>query len=469
MTSILTQHGKALCRLSGIIGALIIVAASLSAQETEIPMDDSGRVFLLTAEMARSAGLYTDVEGFVEARLFQQPDSTCFLEISTTVDGRTVRHRRVLSTEQVSALRMRISQTAARTVRKDTTAVDRSGRSAFLQGMIGLSLSYYGFAFPIAVESEQAEVSMGLYLVGGALSYVIASASTAEGPVTRAQAAAFTYHATRGAFQGTAVYCLIAGENSSLRWAVPVGAVGSALLGTEAFNSVGEMGTPLGEIDTKGVFENFGILAGIGAAYLIRSGDAFDVAPQDLRLLSGSILAGSVAGYAVGSALTDSYRYTSGDAQVIQTIATIGAFAAFTLLDVAGNEPRKPFVMAGLTGGLGGLGLGAVLCAHSHYPEDDGTSVRLASSAGVVFGLGVAYLVSKEPRDRTPFLVLGTAGAIGGFLIASSGADRVSDETAYERRWELHVNPVGLAVAAMSSKRPADGWSIPLASLSIGL
>ncbi len=456
-------------RMTGTIVALMCLLSALPAQETAVPLDIHGTVWVLTADMARSAGLYTDVEGFTEARLFQQPDSSYFLEITATTNHRAVRHREVLSAQQVRSLRLRVAQFAPLAQAKETTVVDRSGRSAFLQGMLGLSLSYYGFALPVAVGSDRGEVTMGLYLVSGGLAYAMASGSTAEGPVTRAQAAAFTYHATRGALQGTAIYGLIAGENASFRWGIPVGAVGSAILGASAFTAVGENATSLGEVDTKGVFEDYGILAGVGAAYLIRDGDAFDVAAKDLRLLSGSMLAGSVAGYAAGSMLTSRYRYTAGDAQVIQTVATIGAFAGYTILDIAGNEKRKPFVVAGLVGGLGGLGLGASMCAHSHYAEEDGTSARLATSAGIVVGLGVGYLVTKEPRDRTPFLILGVGGAIGGFLIASSSADRVPDEPSQSRRWDIRVDPVGLAIAAVSGKDAGSGWNIPLASLRVTL
>jgi len=455
---------------------MVIFSIRLGAQETQLPVDSSGTLLSITPEIARQLELFRGVEGFEEARLYLLPDSTFSLELSVLEEGKTMRRRKAMTVEDVIALRSAVSHVLMQGVRaprrpteplKD--APDRSGRPGLLREVLGLSLGYYGFSVPLALKVERLEPFVGLYLLTGAVGYGIASSSTEDISVSKPQASAFLYRSTRGIVQSTALYCLIAGETSTLRWSVPLGTIGSVLMGTAAFSSAGRNNTTAGEIGVRGVVEDNGIVLGIGTAYLVRPGDAFDTGPEDLRLLGGMTLLGSAIGYGAGSWLTSAVSYTGGDADIMQAASAIGGFVGFTLMDVLRTEGRKPYVTASLAGAITGLTVGATLCAGMHYSDDGGATVRLATSAGAVFGLGAAYLISEEPHGRTQFLLLGTAGALTGFSIALATAERETNPTGSGRSWNVRVEPMGLLSALRGSDKNRRALIVPMLTVNAAL
>jgi hypothetical protein len=76
---------------------LLLPSAAAPAQELQIPIDESGRIMVLTAELREELGLFRDVEGFAEARLFLAGDSAYVLEVTTLRGGATLRQRTSLT------------------------------------------------------------------------------------------------------------------------------------------------------------------------------------------------------------------------------------------------------------------------------------------------------------------------------------------------------------------------------------
>jgi len=99
--------GKAL------LATLALGAGGLRAQEVQVPVDEAGRIQVITAELARRLGLFAEVEGFREARLFQLPDGTFLLEITSGRGNQLQRDRRPLSAADAAAFRSDLTARAS--------------------------------------------------------------------------------------------------------------------------------------------------------------------------------------------------------------------------------------------------------------------------------------------------------------------------------------------------------------------
>src|SRR6185295_10082406 len=88
--------------------AFLIAAAPvgvLAAQEVQVPLDEAGRLEMITPELARKLDLFTDVAGFREARLFRVSDSSYVLEVTSGDRAGLRRDRRPLSAAEAAAFR----------------------------------------------------------------------------------------------------------------------------------------------------------------------------------------------------------------------------------------------------------------------------------------------------------------------------------------------------------------------------
>ena len=422
--------------------AIICMIQSVQAQEMQVSIDQEGKIFVVDLELRQKLGMFSEFNDFQEARLFQAGDSIFVLEINYQQDGQSMKKREQMNAAQVMDLRSRVSQGIHRS--NYNAGIDQSGRSKFLSNVIGLSLGYYGWAVPIMLEPDDDKVTIGLYLLTGGAMYLTANAISAKKEITNASATAFQYGATRGIIHSLAFYSLLTGTESKIRWAIPSGALGGIIEGIGLMLSVHNNNTSVGRVNAWGVVEDFGIGIGVGCAYLTRAGDQFDVHETDLSLLGGMTLLGSGAGYLTGSLLTANTSYSNGDADILQTCGMLGAGLAFTVADLTGMEKRKPLITTSMLGAITGLVVGHSLTSAYDFSDDAGTSVRLVTSAGIVIGLGTAYIIAKESADRTIYLSLASLGAIGGFALAYSSAEKEASPTNQNHSWNIKIDPLGM-------------------------
>jgi hypothetical protein len=96
--------------------AIVVLAAALHAtaaraQEVQVPLDRSGRIERIDAQLAKRLGTFGDrYPGFTEARLFRAPDSTFTLDVTMARGGQILRERVPLSLAGVDSLRTMISE-----------------------------------------------------------------------------------------------------------------------------------------------------------------------------------------------------------------------------------------------------------------------------------------------------------------------------------------------------------------------
>lgn len=465
------------------LAALLLWAGAARAQEVQVPLDERGRVETVDASLAARLGLFADEHpGFHEARLFQAPDSSYVLEITTRQDGRTARRRIPLTPAQAAELRARVGGRVAE--RAPRAGLDQDGRYLLLGQTTAVGLGFYSWAVPvIAGASDTEAVSLSLLSMGA--SFFVPYALTEGKPVTYGMANLSRYGATRGIAHGLLAYQLINGEDNSdgdcefdpeLGFEVceyddtsdrERGGAATALLGSVAEGVAGYLwarseNMTAGQANVVGTGGDFGLVGGLGLAYAAGTEDIGERATAAIALPAAA--AGILAGHRVARARD----YTWGDADVVYTAGALGILAGVAGADLLTLEER-PLAAAGMLGGAAGLYLGGRHVRGTDFTIGQASLNRLGTIAGGLVGLGLGALVSVEEEDPTAALVGAAAGATLGYI----GTYRSLAPAAREQRgeqgplaWRVQVSPAGVLGAASGVGLPKSGASVPLVSFS---
>lgn len=428
---ILTLWGTALL--------LLLCASTATAQEVRRAFDSEGRIETVDSSLAKKLGLFSEYEGFQEARLYQQADSTFVLEILYRPGPETLRDRRMLSTSEVEKLRARVEKQLSSS--RSPSALDQEGRTKLLVNSTLLSLGFYGYALPVSLGIEDGTGVAALYMLTSGAGFFAPYVLTRNRPVTEGQTKLFQYGGTRGIAHGAMIGLLVGGDELSVRGLMGSAlatSVGEALVG---FDLAGTRQIDQGAAETMGAGGDFGLGLGLGTGFLI------DPDNPEPRTLAAPVLAGSVAGLLTGRYLSRRATYTPGDARVLRVLGSLGALGGLTAADLAGVQNTRALLGSTMATSVVGIGLAHRLLRARNVPANSGTFTALGTTGGGLTGLGIAYLLTGEEfedADATPFLTLGTLGAAAGFgLMYRTFAE---DARTRASGWRLQIRPLGLAL-----------------------
>ncbi|HET6228450.1 MAG TPA: hypothetical protein VFE05_00145 [Longimicrobiaceae bacterium] len=446
-------------RISGFCLALLLLvcaARPVRAQEVQVPMDRDGRITLIGRPLAARLGLFTgEYEGFREARLFQAPDSSYVLEITTVAGGTVARRRVPMTAAQVAELRERVSALVA--VRDPGLALNQEGRSLLLAQATVAGLAFYGPAIPYAAHVHGYQGQTGAYLLTAGAGFLIPYALTQHQPVSYAMANMTGYGITRGAAHGALLHAVLAGagpeadgisdptfqdsgDRDRARAAVAVGA--SVAEGFAGYYWARDARMTPGVARAIGTGGDFGFAEGLGVAYLVHGDRGENV---EERLVSGLALAGSAAGIVVGNHVARHRDYTWGDANVIYTGGAVGLLAGGALAYDT-DMPDRPAVALGMATALSGLYLGDRMVRRTDFSVGQASVNALGTIAGGLVGLGVGVIAGDVKTGAATTAVGAAAGYFGTYHALKGEA--MTRQTEALSGWHVHVEPSGLAVLA---------------------
>jgi len=423
--------------------AAALHATPARAQELQVPLDRSGRIERIDAQLAKRLGTFVDrYPGFTEARLFRAPDSTFTLEVTMARGGQVLRERVPLSPAGADSLRDRVTLLIAE--RAPQLGLNQEGRTLLIAGTTLLGLSFYGWALPVSWDVNESQTAVGIYLLTAAGSFFLPFAATGGHDVTWGMTDLALHGATRGIFHGILVYQLFVGNENTSN-----GNIGSAVAGSLAEGVAGYVWAQrshmsAGAATTITTLSDFGLLEGLGFASLA---DYYD---NDQNQEGAAVmLAGSAVGVAGGAVLAGHRRFSYGDAAVMRNAGILGAFAAEMVTDWFQPEDNA-YITAAMVGGVVGLAAGDRLVANTEFTVSQSVLVTLGMVAGGALGLGVAYVSSGNSSDNGTLLLtssmlgsaLGFAGTYRSFL-STARADRVGRSS-----WRLDVSPLAPMLAA---------------------
>ena len=472
-------------------------AGGLRAQEIQVPVDQAGRIQMITGDLARRLGLFGEVEGFREARLFQLPDATFVLEITSDLEGRLRRERRPLSAAEAAEFRRDL--TARISARAPTAALDQGGRVKLLVGSTLLGLGFYGWATEEAFDPTDNQTAVALYMLTAAGTFFVPFLATRGVSVSDGAATMALWGATRGAIHGYLGSQLGDAEKDQTKWAwsVAIGATQAVAGGLMAQS----LALTPGRAELTGVGGDIGLGTGFAVADLLDLDERFKPATvsdpfpgHDRSLQSAVMLAGAGLGLAGGYLLGGTDEWTRGDAIVFRNVTAMGSLVGLAVSDiirqptlVTFDNPDGPtwseyqdgyshaHSVGGLIGAATGMVMGRVLVKDRNFSTSQGTLLSLAPLAGGLLGLGLAYVAApdrpytfdpaqpyRDPNDHSELYLTATAlGAGAGFAALYPAMARQAKGATLGSNLQFSVNPLAAAQVLRGSR-----GTVPLATLS---
>ncbi len=485
------------------LGLIVLGTAGLRAQEVQVPVDEASRIQVITAELARRVGLFADVEGLREVRLFRLPDATFVLEITSSAGGALRRERRPLSAAEAAEFRRDL--TARITARVPTAVLDQGGRTKLLVGTMVLGLGYYGWATALAFDPDDSQTAVALYMLTARGTFVAPFLATKNHAVPDAVATMALWGAMRGPIHGLLVSELGDAEQDKTKfaWTVVLGTT-EAIAGGIAARS---LGMSPGRAELTGVGGDIGLGIGFGIADQLKLderyksvsvpdgvGGSYVYQTNDRSLQSAALLAGSGLGLVGGYLLGGTEEWTRGDAVIFRNVTAIGGLAGLAVGDII-QQPRtvtetypdgtsysyvddgfsRTHSAAGLIGTAAGMVLGRALVTGRNFTTSQGTLLSLSPLAGGLIGLGLAYVATpqesyaydpaqpyRDPNDHSElYLTMSAIGAGAGFAALYPAMARHARGPALGSNLQFSVNPLAAAQLLGGNR-----GRIPLASLN---
>ena len=426
-------------RLSALLAMFLALSAALCvAQETQIPIDERGKLNVIDKKTEAKLGLFPEYEGFQSARLFQSSDTSFVLEITYQPADKVQRVSLPMTAEEVRLLRARVTETV-RTKAPDI-ALDQSGRTAFLLGTAALSLGYYGWVLPWVLDIDTAEGAVGTYMLTSGAGFFGPFFLTRHRSVTDGMATMSLYGGSRGIIHGIFVGRLIKGEDLDFDgWAT-----------ASMFTSLGEyaagfivadqLNMSAGTAEAIGVIGDLGYGIGLGTAYLSEIDNDRGEAAILLLATGGGLFGGHM--------LAQKQHYTRGDAYVLRAVTHLLSYDCLSAAEIIATD-SKADVGGTMAGGLAGAILGHYLVRGKDFTTGQGVLVHVGEFTGALVGLGVAFVA--QAGDHEIYMASGALGATAGFWVtyhSLAGSARTHDGSS---SWDLELCPQGLLASA---KRP---------------
>lgn len=417
------------------------------SQEVQIPVDQEGKLEYIDAQLEQRLSLFPDYLNFQEARMFKVSDTLYVLEVYYRPQDALFKERMPLSADQVNDFRQKVSERLRQ--RAPQVTLDQSGRTRLIISNLALSLAYYGWAVPTALDTDNGKTAVALYMLTSGAGFFIPYSATRNNSVSGAAAKFSFYGGTRGIAHGITLAYLLDNEPSEQ------GTIGAGMLVSLVENVVGfsmakstNMGA--GTAETIGVGGDFGIGLGLGAAHLANFFEE-----DNERAAAAATLLGTGIGLLGGSWMANSQHYTEGDAFTLCAAGFLGALVPLAAVDVAKPDDERVYSAASMIGGVVGLGLGQKLIRGKDFSKEQGNLIRFGELAGGLLGLGVAYLISSEGADNSLlYLTASSAGAATGFgLMYGAYAKKASSSF----MGKIRIMPEGLLTLAMRDRMTNAG------------
>jgi len=442
---------KSWCVAGLIAAGYVLAAPDAAAQEVQVPIDEDGKVQLITADLERKLKLFADYPAFREARLFQLPDSSFVLEITQEPGGRLTRVRVAMDAAGAQQFRQRVSlglQQAA-----PEAVLDQSGRTKLLVWSTVLALGFYGPAAPIILDVDDSQGAVGLYMVAAGAGFILPFLATKHIPVTEAGAVLGTYGGTRGILHGALAAYLFRHDPTDQAF-FGGGVIGGLTEGIGGFALANAGHLSAGTAEMIGIGSDAGLGYGFAASHLAGLLDSsFDPATgefhEEKRAATIAVALLSAAGGAgAGYALSRTEPFTRGDAFFFRNAGVLGAHLGVAVADGLNPNGDKDKLYSALAtaGGTLGLVAGARLVHGRDFTTAQGTFATLGQIAGGLVGLGTAYLVSSRSGDNSTVLLAGSAiGAGLGYGLMYGGFARQAKVALLPRDLDVIVDPLALA------------------------
>ncbi len=467
--------------LLGFTLIIILFPESSYAQEHQVPFDSAGKILVISPQHTTLTPLFSEYAGFKEILLFQQIDSSFFLEISTIKDG--VLQRRRISKDQREIDSLRKNVTRIINEKSPELGLDQSGRAEFLTYTFLISLAYYGPMLVVATNPNEVSTGSLVYLVGGAGGFFLPYFITSKSNLSKGASALGINGSAMGIATGYLLYGAVNGWNDLSTYGRYNSQTGRYEEGDDA-----KYRTMVGLSVLTGVA---GTVAGvaIGNKYNISAGTADVISSSwagglglafGLDYLSGLLekedtwqgtsaylLGASALSIYAGVKLAETQHFTRSDASIMIIPAYIGAFVPLSVTAAISSEGVDGKILVGATMATYILGqyIGWHTVKGKDFSESSGIFTSLGTVGGGLIGVGLGIATASKSDYRIVPL-LGVLGATAGYSLMISSFMKEADSESKSHsslRWD--ISPVGLALIASGGSSNSGTATVPIGSL----
>ncbi len=391
------------------VAGLLAVAGSLGAsvaqgQDVQVPLSPDSTVYTIDRSLQQELGLFADVQGFEQARLFRLSDGRYELVVEYRApDGPLFRSRRILSTTDVDRLRRRVADQLLAT----QTLINREqpGRPELLAWTTALSAAEGGLLIG-ALNPSNESLAAGLPLLAGAAGFFGPFFATQDRAVTEAAGTLTGFGGLQGYAHGAQVAALLGDDDIDGQVTAGLMALTGATEAIVGYRLGATRGWSPGMAEMIAFNGVAGNLLGFGLGVTVAGDEAA------ARSIAGGALLGSALGGAMGYRLGRTTTYTRGDARIYTQTGLLAAQLAISAVLVGTVE--DPRGVGGLltASGLAGLGVGSILVHGRDFSTYASNLITLGNYAGSLLGAGLATVASGNSDAIT---VMQALGAVAGF------------------------------------------------------
>jgi hypothetical protein len=417
---------------------LCFFAIPIFAQDTQLPFDRDGKYFTIDEQLENRFKLFPDYPTFREARLFQTPEDTYYIEISFMRDNRMVRDRKDITTTELESIRISIEMAEEQA---RSAYIDHSGRAKFIRTTVGMNLLFYGWSVPDALDMNPA-AGVSYYFLSTGAAFYIPFVLTKNSSVTEPMANLSRYGAYRGAIQGFLLDQTIGGPDAGGNRYLGLGTAVSMTGLMVGYHQAKKYDYTRGQVATIGLYTDYGLvggyLTGMSVLGLNRQGNA------------AVALGSSLAAYTLSSSYARNNYYTVGEVRIKRSVMLLSGLTALTLMDYTGTDNPKYYAASAVLGSGAGLYLSHKLLEPYYFSDTQGSLIWYSTVGGYAIGSGISYAVlGPENGASQVYLTLSAIGGIAGFyLLFNHFKDEArTNRTQMGSNLSVNINPMFLTMA----------------------
>ncbi|MCS6808241.1 MAG: hypothetical protein RML40_03475 [Bacteroidota bacterium] len=416
-------------------------SAARSALDIQIPFDSEGKLWIITEELERQYRFFPQYPNLIDARLYQQADSSFVLEIAQLVDSVPENTRLRLSLADFIELRHRVNTALnaggygslgnlESTRLSNEYVLSDVEKISLGLSTITLGLAYGLIADLLSINTNSAQASASTMTIATPLAFGAGSFWAISQPwFNRSSSLMLTNGLTVGFIHGIAAYIALANP-STLQGTLAgvIGIAGSIAESALTLHLPAQWNLSYGQtsmITSMGASSLLtGALSSIALGIL-----GFDnqgtMYPDALRWTAALSLAGSAGGYILGYRLGQIQHIAAGDNSVFSapsnllTLLPISLAIPSLVLNNANMTLGNIRLLAAATIGaqVAGYALGYAFIDKKDFSFEQGQYIDQATALGSSLGLIPFYTgLRSDILFYTP--LLSTLGGAAGFAIA---------------------------------------------------
>lgn len=448
---------RTLPRICFILLAISLLSYYAYADDIRIPFDQAGNLLTYTSEHEERFDLFPEIQNLIKAELYLEDGNSYMLEIQYEEGGSQKRQRRILTGDELEAIRQAITLELQRKV---VSLDEGDERTRFLVGTSLLGLGYYGWSIPLSIDVNDGTTALAMYMMVSGASFYYPYWVTQDRTVTPAMARMGLYGGTRGIAHGF-MLGLALDENARSEMLFFLANTLSIAEMTAGYSIARNSNYSTSTAESIAMMGDLGLAWGLGASASME---------MEGESVSAMGLVGSFIGISSGTWIQKTFDLSAGDVRAVQAAGILGALVPLTLGSaVYGDDLSGQQVAAFLTlGSAAGTWLGLHRSGGTHFAEGRGNLIRLSTTMGALTGTGIIYVVNPDADTATPYLIGATIGGYVGYSMMYKTQLQLHGPFQKTLSIRTDLNPLGL----MAMKSSPDGryryrYHPPIASLSI--